>query len=125
MSYRGVNDIPLAYVIRKIPRDTTINTSREIEIIYDAPLTGAACDSDNIEVYCIINQFTFEQHVNNWIKCGSKTCQNGRQSILDLRQHYNGGNKKHKILQTSRVELKLISYKSNYLMTYQLCSSNM
>ena len=64
MSRRGVNNIPLAYVIQKIPRDTTIATSREIEIIYGTPLLGALFGSDYIEVYGIINQLTFEQSAN-------------------------------------------------------------
>ena len=94
--------MPLAYVIRQMPKDNTIISTRDTEILYGAPLSGAAFDNDNIEVFGIIHQLTFEQNANNWIERRSKTRRSGRQLMLDLRQHYDGGDEKRKRLQTSR-----------------------
>ena len=125
MSRKEVNDIPLAYIIRQMPRDTTITICRDIEILYGAPLKGATLDNDNIEVYCIINHLAFEQNANNWIERGSKTRRNGRQSMLDLCQHNDGGDEKHKRLQTSRAEMRFLTYKNEHIMTFQLYSSKL
>ena len=68
MSYRGVNNTPLTYIIWQKPKDTTITTGREVEIIYGALLVNTAFNADNIKFYGIINQLTLEKNANNWIK---------------------------------------------------------
>ena len=79
----------------------------------------------NVVVYGIIHQLTFKQNSNNWIERGFKTRFNGRQSILDFYQHYDGGNEKHKRLKTSRAEMKLLTYKNKHVMTFRLYSSKL
>ena len=51
MSCRGVSNIPLAYVILQIPRDNTIVSNRDTEILYGAPLSGAAFDSERCSLW--------------------------------------------------------------------------
>ena len=88
--------MPLAYVIRKEPRDLCLTTTRETEIFYGAPFVGADFDQYSTEVFGIVNQLTFDQNATNWIERRTKVHRDGRYSIIDLCNHCDGGDEKNK-----------------------------
>lgn len=90
---RGVNDVPLTYVIRKDQPpgwDPIADASSPEEtLIYQVALTGAAFDADNRTVFTKIMEVTVGEPAHEWIR-EFETSKDGRAAMAVLRRHCEG-----------------------------------
>ena len=90
---RGVNDVPLTYVIRKdMPAgwDPVADAATPEEtLIYQVALTGAAFEADNRTVFTKIMEVTIGETSYEWIKQFEQT-KDGRGAMAVLRRHCEG-----------------------------------
>ena len=90
---RGVNDVPLTYVIRKDKPagwdPVTDAASAEETLIYQVALTGAAFEADNRTVFTKIMEVTVGETAYEWIRRFEET-KDGRGAMAALRLHCEG-----------------------------------
>ena len=90
---RGVNDVPLTYVIRKDKPEgwdpVTDASSPEETLIYQVALTGAAFEADNRTVFTKIMEVTVGETAYEWIRHFEET-KDGRGAMAALRSHCEG-----------------------------------
>ena len=90
---RGVNDVPLTYVIRKDKPagwDPVADASSPEEtLIYQVALTGAAFEADNRTVFTKIMEVTVGETAYEWIRHFEET-KDGRGAMAALRLHCEG-----------------------------------
>ena len=127
MAKKGINGIPLAYVIRKpIPPGTMFPTlSREQQLLYAAPLTGPAFVQDNKAVFTVLNTCCMEQNATNWIQPKHKRSSDGRAAMEDLRRHYDGTDGRFKRKSQADAALEVLHYTHEHSLPFSTFSSRM
>jgi hypothetical protein len=92
----GINGIPLSYIIRSDERpiageEDTEEQTRLLDLIYNAPSTGPAYNTDSEQVFGIIESLTIGQDSANWISRRCRQTRNGRLAMSQLKDHFDGG----------------------------------
>ena len=127
MAKKGVNGIPLFYVIRpNLPPGTTLNTlNRDEQLIHAAALTGPAFVEDNKAVFTVLNTCCLEQNAANWIQPRHKRSSNGRAAMEDLRRHYDGTDGRFKRKAQADAALEVLHYTHEHSLPFSTFSSRM
>lgn len=92
-SIRGVEDVPLTYVIRRDKPPgwdpETDSSNEEEKLIYQVALFGAAFEDDNKVVFSKLMEVTLGEPSYEWIRRFEAT-KDGRQAMITLRSHCEG-----------------------------------
>ena len=126
----GIDNIPLSYVIRSDDRpvavlDQSEDLTRYLDLVYNAPFEGPAFSEDSSKVFGILESLTLGQDSANWINRRTRQTRNGRQAMIDLKHHFDGGEEKYKRKQVALARLELLHYKHEKMMTFQLFSTKL
>ena len=126
----GVDDVPLQYIIRSNTRpyldpEAPDEQVREIDLIYNAVTDGPAYNTDNGEVFGILDALTIGEDAANWIESKTRRTRNGRQAMLDLKHHFDGDDEKYKRLEKSKNSLDNLHYKNEQYMSFHIFSTRM
>ena len=115
-------NIPLYYVIR--PDRVPEGPSEEEDIIFHAPLVGAAFDTDNKTVHQFLTELTNGTDADNWIKPHRRS-QNGRSAWRDLCEHYDGDAEGDKRVTVARHDIKIIHYRNESSFSFEKYSTRL
>jgi hypothetical protein len=126
----GIDNIPLSYVIRSGDRpaavpDQSDDLTRYLDLVYNAPFEGPAFSEDSAKVFGILESLTLGQDSANWINRRTRQTRNGRQAMMDLKHHFDGGEEKYKRKQVALARLELLQYKHEKIMTFQVFSTKL
>ena len=126
----GIDSIPLSYVIRSDDRPVAVldqndDLTRYLDLVYNAPFEGPAFSEDSAKVFGILESLTLGQDSANWINRRTRQTRNGRQAMLDLKHHFDGGEGKYKRKQVALARLELLHYKHEKMMTFSLFSTKL
>ena len=126
----GIDKIPLSYVIRSNDRpvavpDESEELTRYLDLVYNAPFEGPAFSEDSANVFGILESLTLGQDSANWINRRTRQTRNGRQAMLDLKDHFDGGEEKYKRKQVALARLELLHYKHEKMMSFHLFSTKL
>ena len=115
-------DLPLYYVIR--PDTAPAAPTEEEEIIFNAPHTGIAYNTDNKAVHQLLTELTNGTDADNWIK-QHKRSRDGRAAWQLLTGHYDGPAEGDKRVTVARSDIKLVHYKNESLFTFEKYSTRL
>jgi hypothetical protein len=115
-------NVPLYYVIR--PDLPPANPSEEEDIIFHAPLTGAAFVTDNKVVHQFLTELTNGTDADNWIRPHRRT-QDGRAAWQDLCAHYDGDAEGDKRVTVARHDIKIIHYRNESSFSFERYSTRL
>jgi hypothetical protein len=126
----GIDNIPLSYVIRSDDRPVAVpeqseDLTRYLDLVYNAPFEGPAFAEDSATVFSILEALTLGQDSANWINRRTRQTRNGRQAMLDLKHHFDGGEEKYKRKQVALARLELLNYKHEKIMSFQVFSTKL
>lgn len=129
-SRRGIDNIPLSYVIRSNDRpdrvdDENEDLTRYLDLVYNAPFDGPAFSEDNANVFGILESLTLGHDSANWINRRTRQTRDGRQAMLDLKHHFDGGEQKYKRKQVALSRLELLHYKHEKMMDFHTFSTKL
>lgn len=115
---KGVQKVPLTYVIRKdIPNDYT-HPNEQSELMYQIPLNGPLFDADNASVYRILKSCITGTDAWEWLKEFDQK-QDGRLSMQQLRLHYDGPSAVGKRIAMANQQIKELHYKSEQAFPFE------
>ena len=126
----GVDDVPLQYIIRDEERPFLDAVApdeqvREIDLIYNATMTGPAYQTDSGEVFGILDALTIGEDAANWIEPKTRRTRDGRQAMLDLKHHFDGDDEKYKRLEKAKNMMENLHYKNEQYMSWHIFSTRM
>ena len=115
-------NIPLYYIIR--PNNPPAVMTETDEILWNAPLAGAAYDTDNTTVHQILTELTTGTDADQWIKEHRRT-QNGRAAWQGLCAHYDGPAEGDKRVTVARHDIKLVHYRNESSFSFEKYSTRL
>lgn len=129
-SRKGVDTIPLSYVIRPVARvalpiTATTEETRQYDLIHNAPLVGPAFNSDNASVFAVLESLTLGQDSATWISRRTRQTKNGRRAMEELKSHYDSGEEHYKRKQKALSHLETLHYKHEKMMSFQVFSTKL
>ncbi len=98
---------------------------REIDLIYNATMTGPAYQTDSGEVFGILDALTIGEDAANWIEPKTRRTRDGRQAMLDLKHHFDGDDEKYKRLEKAKNMMENLHYKNEQYMSWHIFSTRM
>lgn len=114
----------LSYVLRIEPRPATMLPSVFNNIIYNAPLVGAAYEADNIKVHTVLVELTTGTPAADWIKQYSRA-QDGRGAWLALVRHYDGASEGTRRVSAAKNDLELCRYSNEFTFPFEQYITNL
>jgi hypothetical protein len=113
----GASNVPLNYISRKEIPDTYEFENDEETLIHSCPLIGPVFDSDNRMDFGIIKQALSDTPNWDWIKSLNRA-QNGRATMEQLRNHFNGPGEVEKCIATAQKSMEGLHYKSESVFSF-------
>ncbi len=115
-------NIPLYYVIRPDVAPPVMTVDEEI--IFNAPLVGAAFDTDNTSVHQILTELTTGTDADHWIRDHRRT-QNGRAAWQALCGHYDGAAEGDKRVTVARSDINIVHYRNESSFSFEKYSTKL
>ena len=119
---RGVTNIPLSYIIRKVTAPPSMDHSEMI--VYNASLTTAVFRADNKKVANLLAPLILDTDAFDW--GGRKFTQGkGREGWLELVNHYNGTAESERRIAAARHKLSILFYKNEATFNFETFSTKL
>mmetsp|Transcript_15996 Transcript_15996/g.23840 ORF Transcript_15996/g.23840 Transcript_15996/m.23840 type:complete len:787 (+) Transcript_15996:5053-7413(+) len=119
---RGVTDLPLSYIIRKVTPPARMDHSQLI--IYNASLTTAVFKADSKKVANLLTPLVLDTDAFEW---GGRrfTLGKGREGWLELVNHYNGSAESERRIAAARHKLSNLFYKNEMTFNFETFSTKL